>query len=697
MSTQQPQHAAAAAAAMVDNNNNNNNNEVMVDITHLVEQCAAASLHHSNPILCNEASFSLHDSMAALELMDRKMDCCELPVSVVNPQKYKKKDDEIVNIVDIDNEFIVPPRPIPTGLNTTAATGLPPLPWTELTVRDAADIGLEILTRLESLLSGASVAESTYTCLYAHNAVLRDMKARVVGGGGGSSSSSGSSSSRTTTTTTKEETNSNVTERLGGIDLASRNNNDDLPQFLVYAQTLALVEISDVVRSIVLHADIYEEEDFSVNTFGLQFFPDADGPETMKTLEQALDRLDEYQSGAAGAGAAADEADDDTVSILTLIITFQLKLLQTCTSLAKLSAAPARQVTMAAQAIVRSGVADLERLQALLLNIEQVSSSSNDDDNNNKNPLLTKCFDPYVYRPLVGSSPVRKVAFHAPHESVPILIQIFLEIDWAVCDLLLFGTTMVRIRRLLHRISVSSVNILSRSLIVLNLYFDDKLLGQHTLGILIGNEMIRMMGLPHVLLESKYGKAFLNRLAKPMYDTLKLLVLNRNRQRTYMEAIMFHDWSALQQEAHVVDMNHRQEELLRDAAAAAVPPYFTQYALYTMVWLMDHHVALGIELRLYCGQHDLAVAYWYRDFLLSSLLNTLSSIRGAKKLSQQLDQRHQQQQNGSNKSADEDLQDDMEVMIIGFKRSLCRGIVRVGFGSVCVWCVSFHAVVSVCP
>jgi hypothetical protein len=600
--------------------------EPLVDITSLVEQCAATSLSHSSPILCNEATFSLHDSMAALELMDRKMDCCELPVSLVNPTKFETKKGD-------DDELIVPPRQIPTGLDNDSL----PLPWKELTVRDAADIGLEIVIRLESLLSGASVAESTYTCLYAHNAVLRDMKSHI-----------------STTTTEAKKEDATLTQQLKALDLVDRSNTSvtELAQFLVYAQTLALVEISDVVRSIVLHADIYEEEDFSVNTFGLQFFPDADGPETMKTLEQALDQLNRL----------VDCQEDETVSILTLAITFQLKLLQTCTSLAKLSAAPARQVTMNAQSIVKSGVADLEQFQALLLKIEA------SPDKKETNPLLTRCFDPYVYRPLVGSSPVRKVAFHAVHESVPILIQLFSEIDWAVCDLLLYGSSMMNIRRLLHRISISSVNILSRSLIVLNLYFDDKLLGQHTLGYLVGNEMTRMMGLPRVLLESKYGKAFLYRLAKPMYDTLKLLVLNRNRQRTYMEAIMFHDWSTLQQEAHVVDMNHRQE------LGEVVPPYFTQYALYMMVWLMDHHVALGIELQLYCGQHDLAVAYWYRDFLLSSLLNTLSSLRSAKKLSQQLEQ----QQNGhTEQHVDDDLQDDMEVMIIGFKRSLCRGIVRV--------------------
>lgn len=569
--------------------------EALVDITSLIQECAS-SLSFSNPILCNEESFSLHDSMAALELMDRKMDCCELSASLIHPNN--------------DADVIIPPRSIPTGLEDEVA----PLPWNELTIKDAAAIALEILPLLESLLRGTSVAESTYTCLYAHNAVLSEMKERL------------------------------LTHKFGNLGVSVSPHDTNIAQFLVYAATLAMVEISDVVRSIVLHADIYEEEDFSVNTFGLQFFPDADGPETIKTLQEALDRISKFEE---------EKQTIDDVVILRYIMEFELSFLKACSSLAKLSATPALQVTLTAQEAARAGVDALSKLLSVLEGQPAAEVQPQ---------ILSKCFDPYVYRPLVGSAPVRKVAFLTPSESLPILSKILSEIDWAVCDLLLSGSSLLQIRRMLNHVSLSSVNILSRSLIVLNLYFDDKLLGEHSLGSLIGSEMTQMMGLPNALLESTYGQAFLSRTAKPMYDALKLLVFNRNRQRSYMEAIMFYDWSSLQQEAHIVDVNHRKD------FGSDMPPYFTHYALYVTAWLMDHHVALGIELGLFCGHHDLAVAYWYRDFLLSSLLSTLSSIRAAKKMS--LETSH------AYAAAGDDLQNDMEVMIVGFKRTLCRGIVR---------------------
>ena len=122
-----------------------------VDITSLIQDCAA-SLSFSNPTLHNADSFSLHDTMAALELMDPKMDCCELRADLIHPSNNNPPN------------VIIPPRPIPTSLYES-----PLLPWDELTLQDATNVSLEILTRLESLLCRSWVAECTYNCLYAQD------------------------------------------------------------------------------------------------------------------------------------------------------------------------------------------------------------------------------------------------------------------------------------------------------------------------------------------------------------------------------------------------------------------------------------------------------------------------------------------------------------------------------------------------
>lgn len=577
-----------------------------VDITDVITGCAA-TLSYQEPYICKETSFSLHDSMSALELMDPKLDCCEIPANLVGSGSA---------------DTMVPPRPIPTGLDDIIAD----LPWDDVTLRQTACIALEALTRLEALLTGASLPESTYTCIYAHNAVLSDMRKRI-------------------------DTTSTITEQLGKLMNPSDKKPKvrTTPQLVLYATTLALVEISDVVRCIVMHADIYEEEDFSVTMFGLKVFDEAQDNEASLAIRACLPKLDDDHSTEA--------------NILRNIMNFQLHFLQVCNTMTKLTSETVRTSCLQVQSCVKDGI---EALKAL----KETQCAMTLDDAETK-LLLKRCFDPYLYRPLVGNSPTRKVLYKNHEESIDILVNVFGEVACTVCHILLEGATLPQLRRLLEGTAYSSINILSRSLIVLNMYFDDRLLGQHHLWKLIGNDIQQVSGIPLNQLENKHGVAFINRMAKPVYDTLKLLLLNRNRQRTYLEAVMFPDWTALHGEAHAVDVAQRQELNL----AVDMPPFYLQYVLCTTVVLMDHFVTLGIELELFQGQHDLGVAYWYRDFLLSTLLTTLSQMRQAMAKRQHTANHNGDQKQESHPSK-EDQERDFAFRYVGFKRSMCRGLVR---------------------
>lgn len=579
-----------------------------IDITDIVNECAA-TLSYQDPLICNVASFNLHDSMAALELMDRKMDCCEIPANLVGPGSA---------------DTMVPPRPMPTGLDDLISN----LPWEDVTLRQTAVIALESLTRLEALLSGASMPESTYTSMYAHNAVLSDMRKRL-------------------------DTTSSITEQLGQLmkppEMKKERKEPTTPQLTLYATTLTMVEISDVVRSIVLHADIYEEEDFSVSMFGLQVFEESEENEASGVIDSCLSLL--------------EINDSMEASILRHVLRFQVNFLQACTAMGKLTAEIVRPTCEQVQHLVRACVEELKAL-----NVIQASLEIDDDETK---LLLKGCFDPYFYRPLVGSSPTRKIVYKKPAESIDVLTRVIAEIADTACHILLEASTLPELRRLLQNFSTSSVNILSRSLIVLNMYFDDRLLGQYNLTNLIGQDMQQVSAVLSLLLETKHGVAFLNRLAKPVYDTLKMQLLNRNRQRTYLEAIMFPDWNTLQGEARTVDAVHRQELNLGEN----IPPFFLQYVLCTTTALMDHYVALGIELELFQGQHDLGVAYWYRDFLLSTLLTTTAQMRQVKAISK-IELSKNNDTGRASKRNKEDRESDFAYMMIMCKRIMCRGLVR---------------------
>jgi len=318
----------SAGAGDDDNNNNNNNNKpkvvlsrttstsrteemMMMDITSLVDACAA-SLSYTNPMLCNDSSFNLQDSMAAMELLDKKMDSCEIPASqillLLPPNKNTTINNNNNNSSssannnnssssannnnnnDNDEQRMLYPRPPPTKLDDDFL----PLPWNELTLRDSVWIAVEGLVRLESMLGGSSVVESIYTCLYTPCSVIEDMKHRLdlqevlpllpttTTEDGTDRSNLLLSTPPPTTTTTKSSSSSLPPSRRG-----------TLAQHIVYATTLALVEITEILRSIILHGDIYEEEDFCANAYNVAVYSNHESNNTLSELTYALKLAEE--------------------------------------------------------------------------------------------------------------------------------------------------------------------------------------------------------------------------------------------------------------------------------------------------------------------------------------------------------------------------------------------------------------------
>lgn len=108
-----------------------------------------------------------------------------------------------------------------------------------------------------------------------------------------------------------------------------------------------------------------------------------------------------------------------------------------------------------------------------------------------------------------------------------------------------------------------------------------------------------------------------------MYDTLKALCLNRHRERGFTESILLPAFQQLQYDAANVDDKFRNEHGLDRSTA---PPYASNYVILCTIRLMERHVGLGIELGLYPNWYDLQSALWYRDFLLSALINVRGTI-----------------------------------------------------------------------
>ena len=630
----------------------------LLNITSLVEK-AASSLTHDDPILRDAATFSLQESMSALEVTDTKMDCCELPIAdtIIDGNQSGRK--------------TVPPRRLPTGLRHPLVSST--LPWDDLTLSDARIIALEALTRLHAVLDGAGAAESTYSYLYAQDGVLADMSTELMEAAAGSGDTDSASSS---------------------VQAAKH---------AVYASALVLVKLNDSIRTIAMSADIYEEEDFTLNTQGFLFAPRVNLIAMANAINAAIDELRKCPSNA---------PDKDDAKALILVLQFQLTFFDICATMSTLKSESVRSIVED----VKSGllVKCLKRGKELLTMMQAAAkdgASDDGSDNIHSKRIIDSAFDPYLCRSLMGNTPVRKVKFKTPVDALSGLIDIITEMDWAVCDLLMKGSTLGRIKRMLEHVSKSSVNILNRSLIVLSLYFDDLILGQYDIKTLVIEHMRQLGGIPTAITETQQCQAFVMRLGKPIYDTLKLLALNQNRQHVYMDVLVIKEWPLLQQEAVSLDYFFHQE--LDMGEIDQMSAYLANYTTSLTTAIMAHYLSLQVELGLLWNHHDLAIAFWYRAFVLSAQLSATTFMRKAKVQQKVLAARaaaleeeatraaleskvagngrskKKGKKSGANskraqtsakmdalKESKDDMEDGVELMLNNLKRTLCRGIVQ---------------------
>lgn len=615
----------------------------MLDITDLMTECAT-ELTMKEPFLCNKHSFLLQDAMAATQLMDRKMDSCEIPAKLAAPMSHTKK------------EYLFP-RPAPESLSDPFV----PLPWKDLSLAQTSIIVTHQLIRLQAMFSGASVGESIFTCLFAQRPLLMEMQQYF------------SNLCQNNDTAILD-----LDEELKMLAEKSSADPTVCAQFALFASSCCLLEIAQVFRSVVINADIYEEEDFVCNTHDLLFFA-----QDKITLRRHLDCVVE---------TLKEMGDGVHVQRLRLALTFLNGLHFFLSSMGKLKRENIAATIESMSVLAKSLKTGLESI-AQLVEVEGKAIMPSDEED----ALVAQVFDSYVNRAEFGNTPVRKVSFLSPKESLSKLATVMDELDWSVCGLLTHGTSLAKIDRLLRR--CSSVNILSRSLIVLNLYFDDLLLGQHQLQSLIVIQMQQLEHVPVELLQAPYAIAFLNRLAKPIYDTLKLNLSSRHRQRAYIEAALLREWTALQGDANIVDIQYRQEKNLDNNT----PPFFGHYVLAVLLRLMDQHLTCGIEVGLFHGHDEICASFWYRDFLLAAVAQNLSLMRRGKEFYQKMatdaekppepvqSRAKGKKKNNRNRSSNsgnasnkapiikptlEEVEDSLELKLVEGKRLMSKGIVR---------------------
>lgn len=509
---------------------------------------------------------NLFDAMTSLELGDERMDCCEITPLLVLPTALcdisssdgtsddNENDDSVTSVLAATT---LPPRVAPTKVNSgtpvdsTLSSQLvddavllvnkslcPSLlsHWDELrpSTTSLLPILLLQLTALEAYVGtnngGSSVAETLYCMTWCHDGVLADMARRL------------------------HVDPSRCVGVRSGIGCSGIGFDGGLiaARWILFASSLGVVRIAELARSVVVNADFYEEEDFGVALHGqtcngllssidcyptdaavfgyktcgdsssLRFCPSLQGARYCENVwETALYVLSQHRASCSATGDVS-KTNICTIEAFETIIHLQQSLYRALQILSNLRGNPVRDLTNIAIDRSRETVCLLNKLRQ---NNAVTELSQNglvgfngklqiQPNQPELNLLLAASFDPFINRRLFGNDPVRSTRFRNPLDAVTSLLRLASELEWGVCDLILYGDSLKRIVAMLENNSLRScggvipsplpkkeslskggfldkespigMNILSRSLIVTNLYFDGMLFGQYDFSSMVG-------------------------------------------------------------------------------------------------------------------------------------------------------------------------------------------------------------------
>lgn len=594
----------------------------MADDCHdVTELFALASKELKVGQLVHTRDFNLFESMSALELMDPKMD---------------------------------------SGL---LATGAAPLSVAERVRRKAIPLAFpsarDVLATVDELfraeaawIHGQPLPQTLLSCVYMHRDALAALLHTLL--------------PDATSHTETEKMEARVARQLCALGGTTR----DSLLLVMVAMAVFTVRTCSHVREMVVCADIYEEEDFSPGTSTALDALDVhkwSAPALELVLMHAIQRMEALlaqekaraaakkstkKKGAkakpfvianadadgqeAGETATKLEGLDANAKVSALLCEALLRRLQ----LRRVLHLVYSEVGLAEEAVdlatARTG------LHTALDLLKQFASEPLEFDAEcfSGKPLG---FDKSLSKLLTSGSPPREIKPTPMDEAVAIYHKF-------VSDLVVAcspgeWTMMEHVRIFLSEFSRRKADIVARSLVLLLLYCEKKIYGKHGFMDWMTEEMA-MNGVPSVLLSTQEGVQYSARCIETVYESLKVYLHNRSRQRARIEYLL-EEWSVLQLEAAAVDERFMAE---MNIPKAAYPRYFTAWSLEQVNVLMIHYVLLGFELELY-APGEYSTIYWYLDYLCGSRIQNLNFTWSFLERMKELMKDHPQRRGGTSAAA----------------------------------------------
>ncbi|GET04336.1 N-alpha-acetyltransferase 35, NatC auxiliary subunit [Rhizophagus clarus] len=338
--------------------------------------------------------------------------------------------------------------------------------------------------------------------------------------------------------------------------------------------------------------NVYEEEDFSTNKYGISMYENFPDSQCIKLIEDAETWMEQH-----GCKWIREKGQHDCENVIRAILS-RLHLRKSfLLVLMHMSQSRCQQYLQAQR--------HLNTSMQLLNGIKEganVSLSLGVD--------VSGAFDPLINRKLVSQTPPRPIRLLTMQESINEMMNMLKSIN-ATCEIINYKSATSLMNFLVYHASQQpSPCAFSRSILQSTICTENRILDIATSpkDDLIDENKSEISKLVHNFVDST---------VKPLTDLYRILCHNRSRQRRNMCKVLT-DWDLLQEEAKHIDTKLQSltnEEPLITEEGPSYSFHLSSWVYHRKLVLLEDILFLGFELDLY-GTHEYMMIYWYIDYLL---------------------------------------------------------------------------------
>ncbi|KAL0075348.1 Mak10 subunit, NatC N-terminal acetyltransferase-domain-containing protein [Phycomyces blakesleeanus] len=379
---------------------------------------------------------------------------------------------------------------------------------------------------------------------------------------------------------------------------------------------IATVKCCHYVWNEMTQGNVYEEEDFTTNLFGLHLCEQFSDVRVLNDIDTSLHLI--------GQVIEREPKDIEIKDLKGIVNRLQAR----------------KEFLVGLVYLSQPHCSHFSQARAELRNLLDILRSSEPDSIRKTmrcDHVLEGAFDPNINRKLVSQAPPRPIILHSDEESYDNLILLVERLE-SICNVPEFPSTGSLFNYFGYFAAKPYPDALSRSTLNTSFYHDSRIFGMYPPSQLIQSAIEEFTQPPEWWLAPSKAPItasltpenldlarnmldqVMDRAAPSFIDFFKIQCQNRARQRR-IQCKIVKEWDALQETVATVD------EMFHEISGNdTIPYYMSSWVFNIKLDMMENILGLGFELELY-GIHEYIMVYWYMQNVLDSRVFLINRVQ----------------------------------------------------------------------